>query len=98
MISESGKACSLVFRVKKRLERYTVLEIKIDTGRFHQIRAQLSTYGHIIKGDLKYGAKRSNAEGGIYLHCHTLSLQHPVTEEKFDFEAEFPSMSLWQFV
>jgi 23S rRNA pseudouridine1911/1915/1917 synthase len=73
-IDEHGKKSVLDYKVIKELDRYTVLEITTDTGRFHQIRAQLQSIGHPIKGDLKYGAKRSNKEGGIYLHCGYLEI------------------------
>ena len=60
-----------------RGDRYTGLVIECETGRFHQIRAHLSAIGHAIKGDLKYGAKRSEKEGGIYLHCFSFQFQYP---------------------
>ena len=72
----------------KSLERYYLLEINLITGRHHQIRAQLAAIGLHIKGDLKYGAKRSNPDGGICLHAHKLSFIHPVKKESITITAE----------
>ena len=69
-------------------ERYSLLEIELHTGRHHQIRAQLSAIGHPIKGDLKYGAKRSNEDGSISLHAHQLVFEHPVSHQVIDVVAE----------
>jgi len=68
--------------VIKELDRYTLLEIKLETGRHHQIRSQLSKIGCVIKGDLKYGAKRSNKDGSIHLHARTLEFVHPVKKQQ----------------
>lgn len=76
VVSPEGKLASLTFKKIATLDRYTKIEIALITGRFHQIRAQFSASGHPIKGDLKYGSKRSNKEGGIYLHCHKMMLPH----------------------
>lgn len=62
-------------------ERYSLLEINLLTGRKHQIRAQLSAIGHPIKGDLKYGARRSNPDGGISLQAHKIEFIHPVSKQ-----------------
>lgn len=70
------------------LERYTLLEVTLLTGRHHQIRLQLSTIGHPIKGDLKYGAKRSNADGSIALHARKISFEHPVSHQHIEVVAE----------
>lgn len=69
---------SLDWRLVRRGDRYSLLEIDLHTGRHHQIRAQLAAVGLVIKGDLKYGAARSNADGGICLHALRLSFDHPV--------------------
>lgn len=71
-------------------DRYSVLEIKLLTGRKHQIRAQLSAIGHPIKGDLKYGAKRSNPDGGISLLARKISFVHPVSRVPITIEAPIP--------
>ena len=65
----------------KTLQHYYLLEIKLITGRHHQIRAQFAAVGCHIKGDLKYGAKRSNPDGGISLHAYQLAFVHPVKKE-----------------
>lgn len=69
----STKPIHLSYMVLKTLERYTILEIELKSGRFHQIRAQLSHIGHPVKGDVKYGARRGNKDRSIHLHSHSLS-------------------------
>lgn len=69
-------------------DRYTLLEINLITGRKHQIRCQLSIIGHPIKGDLKYGAKRSNPGGGISLLAKHIEFEHPVSHEFISIDAE----------
>lgn len=71
-------------------DHYTLLEIKLLTGRKHQIRAQLSHIGHPIKGDLKYGARRSNPGGGISLLARRIEFIHPVSKEEISLEAPLP--------
>ena len=77
----NSKKAILSYTVIKELDRYTLLEVKLETGRHHQIRSQLSKIGCIIKGDLKYGAKRSNKDGSIHLHARSLEFIHPVKKE-----------------
>jgi 23S rRNA pseudouridine1911/1915/1917 synthase len=73
------------------------LEINLETGRHHQIRCQLAKMGCPIKGDLKYGFARSNANGGISLHARNVSFVHPVTKEQIYIEAPLPEDDvLWQ--
>ncbi len=93
-IPDSKKAI-LNYKLIKSLNHYYLLEIDLETGRHHQIRAQLSAIGLPIKGDLKYGAKRSNPDGGIHLHAKKLSLLHPVKKVNMTFEANLPNDSLW---
>lgn len=78
---------------------FYLLEVQLITGRHHQIRAQLSKVGMPIKGDLKYGAERSNKVGGISLHARKVSFQHPVTKELIEVTAPAPSEqdNLWRF-
>lgn len=76
-------------------ERYHLLEVNLLTGRHHQIRAQLAAMGCIIKGDVKYGARRSNKDRSIHLHAWKLSFQHPVTQEKVTLTAPLPSDPVW---
>jgi 23S rRNA-/tRNA-specific pseudouridylate synthase len=78
--------------VIKTLDNYLLLEIDLETGRHHQIRAQLSKTGVPIKGDLKYGAPRSNPDGGINLHARKLEFIHPVTKENIEIIALFRRM------
>ena len=74
-----------------------MLEVNLETGRHHQIRAQLSSIGCIIKGDLKYGAKRSNPDGSICLHARELSFNHPTNQEPITVIAPVPQDPIWQF-
>jgi 23S rRNA pseudouridine1911/1915/1917 synthase len=76
-------------------ERYFLLEVKLETGRHHQIRCQLAHLGCIIKGDLKYGDKRSNPDGSICLHARTLSFEHPTTKERIAVTAPLPKLGIW---
>jgi len=96
-ISGSKKA-SLTYKVIKNLTNYTALEIDLHTGRHHQIRCQLSAIGSPIKGDLKYGADRSNPDGGICLHARKLSLTHPVTKNILEIIAPVPVDALWRSI
>lgn len=90
-----SKMAQLDYQIIKTLDSYFVLEIDLHTGRHHQIRAQLSAIGCPIKGDLKYGADRSNPDGGIHLHARKLILTHPVSKEKLEIIAPLPENSLW---
>lgn len=78
----------LKYSVIASSDRYSVLEVELLTGRHHQIRAQLSSIGCPIKGDLKYGARRSNEDGSIGLHARSVSFEHPVSHESLNIEAE----------
>ncbi|MEK9739620.1 MAG: RluA family pseudouridine synthase [Flavobacteriaceae bacterium] len=80
------------------LDRYSILEIKLETGRHHQIRAQLSEFGFPIVGDLKYGAARSNKDGSICLHAKKLQIDHPVTQKTITISAELPESGIWKVV
>lgn len=76
-------------------DRYHLLEIHLHTGRHHQIRCQLAKIGCPIKGDLKYGAPRSNPDGSISLHARTLTLEHPVNHKSISVTAPVPDDKLW---
>lgn len=89
--------CELEYEYKLSSERYHLLEVKPRTGRHHQIRVQLSAVGCIIKGDLKYGAKRSNPDGSISLHARQLKFIHPVKKEEIIITAPVPNDIFWQF-
>jgi 23S rRNA pseudouridine1911/1915/1917 synthase len=95
-VSGSKKAI-LDYRVVSQSDKYTLVEVTLHTGRHHQIRAQMAHIGCIIKGDLKYGAKRSNADGSIHLHARYLSFFHPTTKEIIQITAPVPNDSLWKW-
>lgn len=79
-------------------DKYTLVEVNLITGRHHQIRAQLSRVGCAIKGDLKYGAKRSNPNGGISLHSRCVMFEHPVRRELMEIVAPVPAKdNLWAY-
>ncbi len=86
----------LSYSVKTSSDNYHLLEIMPVTGRFHQIRSQLSAIGSPIKGDVKYGFKRSNADRSIHLHAWKLTFKHPVTNHPLSFEAPLPEDTLWK--
>lgn len=91
-----AKRCELDYALKGKGDRYYYLEVLPKTGRHHQIRVQLSTNGMIIKGDLKYGAKRPNKDGSIHLHAKKLAFEHPVSKEPVLIIAPTPKEVLWQ--
>ena len=80
----------------KKLDNFYFLEIKPKTGRHHQIRVQLAHIGCIIKGDLKYGAKRSNKDASIHLLAQKLTFTHPVKKEEIPIVAPAPKDSVWE--
>ena len=94
----NSKFSELIYTKKRDLDRYTLLEIELLTGRHHQIRAQLSAEGLIIKGDLKYGAKRPNKDGSIHLHARKLTIIHPTLKEPISFTAPPPMDTVWNAV
>lgn len=97
--SKGGKKSILNYKVIKSLDNYHLLEIELETGRFHQIRSQLAAIGSPIKGDVKYGAKRKNQDRSIHLHARKLSFVHPFNQQEITIEAEVPKKdSLWQSV
>lgn len=91
----NSKKAILKYKTLSQGERYSLLEINLLTGRHHQIRCQLAKMGCIIKGDLKYGAARSNADGSISLLSRKISFIHPVSKENIEVEAPLPSDNLW---
>ena len=84
------------YRLLGSSDRYHLIEVKLETGRKHQIRVQLSAIGCPIKGDLKYGDKRSNPDGSISLMARRVRFVHPVSGETIDVSAPLPSDPLWQ--
>tara|TARA_B100001778_G_scaffold87069_1_gene70721 strand:+ start:519 stop:1193 length:675 start_codon:yes stop_codon:yes gene_type:complete len=95
---EKGKFSILEYNFLNNLNNYFLYEIFPKTGRHHQIRVQLSTMGSPIKGDLKYGAKRSNPNGGINLHAKKIDFNHPVTKESVSIEANCPKEKIWNSI
>jgi len=93
--TEGSKKAVLHYSVIKKLDNYSLLEIDLETGRHHQIRAQLSSIGSPIKGDLKYGATRSNKDGSIHLHARKIAFIHPVSKENISLEAPIPDEVIW---
>ena len=90
-----SKRAELSYQLIGKGTNYSYLEIELATGRHHQIRVQLSNIGCIIKGDLKYGAKRSNKDGSIHLHARRLTFIHPVKNEAVVILANPPKDALW---
>ncbi len=94
--TENAKQSVLSYQLIKTLDNFQLLEVDLETGRHHQIRAQLSKIGVPIKGDLKYGSSRSNPDGGIHLHARRLEFIHPVTKENLVVVAPVPQNdSVW---
>ena len=93
--TKEAKKAILHYRLIKVLDRYNVLEIKLETGRHHQIRSQLKAIGCPIKGDLKYGYERSNIDGGIDLHAKKIIFEHPVTKKLTTIEAPVRKTKIW---
>lgn len=89
--SPGAKMARLSYRLIARSDRYNLLEVNLATGRKHQIRVQLAAIGCPIKGDLKYGAKRSNPDGGISLMARRIEFIHPVSGQAIDVIAPVPS-------
>ncbi len=77
-------------------DNYSFIEVTPHTGRHHQIRVQLSAIGCPIKGDLKYGAKRSNKDASIHLHARKITFEHPVQKELMTIIAPTPDDNLWE--
>lgn len=90
-----SKKAELQYRIIAQGDRYTLLAIKLLTGRHHQIRCQLSHIGCPIKGDLKYGAPRSNPDGSISLLARHIAFTHPVSKEPVSVTAPLPDDTLW---
>jgi len=86
----------LHYKLIGRSQKYYLLEVKIETGRHHQIRCQLAKIGLPIRGDLKYGAQRSNPDGSISLHARNISFVHPVSKQIINITAPVPDDPLWK--
>ena len=92
---KGSKIAELKFKIIKILNNYMLVEVNPITGRHHQIRAQLSNIGLIIKGDLKYGSKRNNFDGSIDLHARNVSFEHPVKKKHLNIIAPAPTREPW---
>jgi 23S rRNA pseudouridine1911/1915/1917 synthase len=97
-IDESGKRAILHYATRGSTDHHTILEVTLETGRHHQIRAQLAAIGSTILGDAKYGARRPMRDKSIGLHAWKLTLTHPVSGLKMPFTAPLPSRSVWSAV
>ncbi len=91
----NSKWASLHYRKLASSDNYHLLEVILETGRHHQIRAQLAGMGWVIKGDRKYGARRTNKNGGISLHARRVSFVHPVSKEQVEVLAPYPKMDIY---
>lgn len=93
--AKDAKLAVLTYRTLTRGDHYSLLEVELLTGRHHQIRCQLAAIGCPIKGDMKYGAKRSNPDGSISLHARQITFVHPVRKEQLTITAPVPDGSLF---
>jgi len=91
----ASKQAILHYRVLASSDHYHLLEITLETGRHHQVRAQMASIGCVIKGDRKYGAKRTNKNGGISLHARQVAFMHPVRKERIEIVAPYPKMDIF---
>ncbi|MFN0050100.1 MAG: RluA family pseudouridine synthase [Cytophagales bacterium] len=94
-VKDSQRA-ELSFKILKNFETETLLEVKLVTGRFHQIRSQLSKIGSKIKGDLKYGATVPNPDASICLHARKIQFVHPIKNEPLEIVAPLPKKEFWK--
>ena len=94
--SRDGKLAILEYKLQKKLKNFFLLEIKPKTGRHHQIRVQLAHIGCVIKGDLKYGAKRSNKDASIDLLAKKIAFTHPVNKKPICIVGTVPKNNLWE--
>ena len=93
---KGSKRAILHYRLAAASQNYNLIEVELKTGRHHQIRCQLSSIGCPIKGDLKYGAQRSNPDGSISLHARYIEFVHPVSKQLIAITAPLPDDRLWQ--
>ena len=93
---KGSKRALLYYRHIASSQNYSLVEVELKTGRHHQIRCQLASIGCPIKGDLKYGAKRSNPDGSISLHARSIEFMHPVSKEPIKVTAPLPADKLWK--
>jgi 23S rRNA pseudouridine1911/1915/1917 synthase len=94
----NSQEARMTYKVVAASKSFYLLEIGLLTGRHHQIRAQLAAMGSHIKGDLKYGAQRSNEDGGIHLHARSISFLHPVKKQRLTVLAKPPKDVVWDYL
>ncbi len=94
----NSKEAILSYKVTKTLDNYSLLRIQLETGRHHQIRAQLAHIGNPIKGDVKYGARRANKDRSIHLHAQAVAFTHPVSKEDIKITSSPPADRIWDLV
>ena len=92
---QGSKKATLDYQVLQTSDRYALLQVNLHTGRHHQIRCQLATALTPIKGDLKYGAPRSNPDGSICLHARKVRFIHPVSKQEICISAPYPELPIW---
>ena len=90
-----SKKAILHYTLIKKLKKFFLIEIILETGRHHQIRSQLANIGCVIKGDVKYGAKRANKDKSICLHAKNIEFIHPITKAKISLDANPPESNIW---
>ena len=94
----TAKLAELSYKILKELANYYWVEVKLLTGRHHQIRAQFAYLGCPVQGDIKYGAKRSNADGSIGLHAYAISFTHPVTRQLLQVQSKPKNFGIWSII
>ncbi len=95
--TDKATEAKLTYRLVGSSDRYHLVEIKLHTGKHHQIRCQMASIGSIIKGDVKYGARRNNKDKSIHLHAWKTVVTHPISKKKIALEAAIPEENLWRF-
>jgi len=95
---QNSKKAILHFKCIQYFDKYTLLEISLETGRHHQIRSQLSSSGYPIQGDLKYGAARSNKNGSISLISKMIEINHPIKNNRLQFSINHEKVGIWRSV
>lgn len=95
--NKGAQKAELSYRLIQSSDSFHLLEVELHTGRHHQIRVQLAAIGCPIKGDLKYGSPRSNADGSICLHARSIEFEHPVTHQNVFIEAPLPKSDVWHY-
>ncbi len=93
--ASGAQRATLRYGLVRRVENLSLLEVDLETGRYHQIRAQLAAIGCPIAGDEKYGAKQVSKKKDIALHHHRLEVTHPTTRERVVIKAPYPTDSMW---